>query len=376
MGNLQSCFVSQEERVHQLITEDSAYYSNRKVKSNKICERTVLLLNSDANMNKLIRLQNFFRLKFAQYKFKQYISELFKIVTNSLQPFLIEEKENYISKNQGELLYRKLKTKFFDTNTTEEICRKKINKNISPFIIKYPLVYLKGFNSAYEGSWNIMGQFEGYGILYSNNSRVEGYWHKGELNGFGLSFNNKNEFYRGFFEHSKSKGKGELYNTLTDSFYIGELYDNIPNGNGKEIFCSDNSTFEGEFREGKKIKGKYSWSDGSVYQGGIENDLFHGYGEYQWLRSGIHYEGNWVYGSIEGKGKMTYEDGAVYEGEFKDGVRNGFGKYTWNRNKYYEGEWSKGKQNGKGVYIKNGVRTEGIWIQGKIVNSRIQQLLS
>ena len=76
MGNLQSCFVSQEERVHQLITEDSVYYSNSKVKSNKICERTVLLLNSDVNMNKLIRLQNFFRLKFAQYKFKQYISEL------------------------------------------------------------------------------------------------------------------------------------------------------------------------------------------------------------------------------------------------------------------------------------------------------------
>ena len=83
-----------------------------------------------------------------------------------------------------------------------------------------------------------------------------------------------------------------------------------------------------------------------------------------------------MYGSIEGKGKMTYEDGAVYEGEFKDGVRNGFRKYTWNSNKYYEGEWSNGNQNGKGVYIKNGVRTEGIWIQGKIVNSRIQQLLS
>ena len=57
-------------------------------------------------------------------------------------------------------------------------------------------------------------------------------------------------------------------------------------------------------------------------------------------------------------------------------MRNGFGKYTWNSNKYYEGEWSNGKQNGKGVYIKNGVRTEGILIQGKIVNSRIQQLLS
>lgn len=378
MGNVRSCFVTQEEIINQVITEDNKYYQGIgkvRCKQKSFYQKEAMILKSSENLKKLIKIQTFFRLKFAQFKFQKILISNFKIIESSLEPFLIKDSNTFLLTHPGEILYQKIRNKFFSQESSKELCTKHINKNISPLTIEYDLVYLNGkYETAYIGSWNIRKQFEGYGILYTKTSRLEGYWHNNHLNGFGLSFNN-NEFYRGDFKDTVSKGKGELYNLAADSFYIGEINNNVPNGKGKEVFCSDNSTFEGNFVNGKKSFGKYSWPDGSVYNGEFDDDQFHGFGEYNWERSGIKYEGYWNHGVFEGKGKMWYEDGSTYEGYFKDGLRNGFGKYIWNENKYYEGEWENGKQNGKGVYIKRGVKTEGIWCKGKIVNSKIDKLL-
>lgn len=53
------------------------------------------------------------------------------------------------------------------------------------------------------------------------------------------------------------------------------------------------------------LKGKYIWTDGTVYMG------------------------DWSKGKKDGKGKMIWPWGGSYEGGFKEDVRHGNGKCTW-----------------------------------------------
>lgn len=43
------------------------------------------------------------------------------------------------------------------------------------------------------------------------------------------------------------------------------------------------------------------------------------------LGNGSCYEGEWVQGKYEGKGKYKFANGDVYEGDFKNGKANGYG---------------------------------------------------
>jgi hypothetical protein len=50
------------------------------------------------------------------------------------------------------------------------------------------------------------------------------------------------------------------------------------------------------------------------------------------------YEGYWVDGKREGKGRMSFPSGSVYEGDFVNDVYEGFGTYILpNGGKYVEG---------------------------------------
>ena len=82
-------------------------------------------------------------------------------------------------------------------------------KNIN--IIKLPLIKLND-GSLYEGSWNVDGQKEGYGIsVYNNKYIYKGFWKNDNFNIYGFLFNNKeNYYYIGEFIDGKAKGKGEL----------------------------------------------------------------------------------------------------------------------------------------------------------------------
>ena len=51
----------------------------------------------------------------------------------------------------------------------------------------------------------------------------------------------------------------------------------------------------------------------------------------------------------DGKGKFTYTNGSYYEGEFAHGVREGYGIFYWSTGDSYEGGWKKDKRHGEGV---------------------------
>lgn len=77
-----------------------------------------------------------------------------------------------------------------------------------------------------------------------------------------------------------------------------------------------------------------------TWQGMCKDGLAEGTGVARWSFAGkptLVYEGAFVRGLIEGKGKMSGADGDRYEGDFKGAVRDGFGRYSTTAGVQYEG---------------------------------------
>ena len=244
--------------------------------------------------------------------------------------------------------------------------------SIEKFSFYVPYYIVISSNEVYIGSWNSNKNFNGYGIKYefdnkfNKDSRTEGIFIEGYLDGPGRIIFSDKELIIGNFKYNKLKGYGE-YHRNDGSIYKGSFDEGLPHGNGKEEFY-DGSFFEGFYLNGKKKYGIFEWKDGSKYQGDFENDLFNGKGLYIW-NSNKKYDGNWKDGKMEGIGKLTYVNGSFYEGEFVNGKKCGKGKYFWNKDKYYDGYWKNEKQNGFGIYYKSGKIIKGIWSEGKLISN-------
>ena len=83
----------------------------------------------------------------------------------------------------------------------------------------------------------------------------------------------------------------------------------------------------------------------------------------------IIYEGEYLNGQKNGKGKEYKNGKLIFEGEFLNGIQwNGIRKeYNWNDKLSYEGEYLNGQKNGKGKeYWDNGnLRFEGEYLNGE-----------
>ena len=64
--------------------------------------------------------------------------------------------------------------------------------------------------------------------------------------------------------------------------YKGEWKNDLPHGQGREIFGAGNSHYDGSFYEGKKHgKGIYHWNLRQYYSGDFNNNVMEGEGEYK-----------------------------------------------------------------------------------------------
>jgi hypothetical protein len=83
------------------------------------------------------------------------------------------------------------------------------------------------------------------------------------------------------------------------------------------------------------------------------------------------YKGDCKKGLAHGIGKACGDD--CYEGEFKKGLPHGEGIYTWSNGDKYEGIFIKGKKDGKGKLIYNPLRFDkdslliGYWSDDKYI---------
>ena len=115
-------------------------------------------------------------------------------------------------------------------------------------------------------------------------------------------------------------------------------------------------------------KGKYTYPDGSTYEGDFEGGYFHGYGVLTDAELGYRYEGEFVYEHFQGKGVLSYSDGETYEGEFQNDQFHGRGTYTFANGDVYTGEFKGGLFHGQGTYTyADGTVESGTWFEDEFV---------
>ena len=240
----------------------------------------------------------------------------------------------------------------------------------------------------YEGEY-IEGKRYGYGKEYYKNNKIkfEGKYLNGRRNGKGREYyENGNLKFEGiYFFGKKYKGKG--YNHYSNVIYeledgkgiikeVDDIVDFItfegeyPSGKGKEYFSKTKIKFEGEYKNGIKWNGiGYEPFNNKIYE--IKNGK--GYiKEYNFLQTLI-FEGEYLNGKRDGKGKEFINGFLSFEGEYINGKRNGKGKEYKYQGKeiLFEGDYLyNSKIKGKEYYLNGKLEFEGEYLFNKKWNGK------
>eukprot|EP00742_Colponemidia_sp_Colp-10_P002729 GILJ01002919.1.p1 GENE.GILJ01002919.1~~GILJ01002919.1.p1 ORF type:complete len:820 (+),score=104.32 GILJ01002919.1:264-2462(+) len=115
--------------------------------------------------------------------------------------------------------------------------------------------------------------------------------------------------------------------------------------------------------------GRYSYPDGSYYEGQVYKGLRHGSGTFACADGVTEYSGQWEEGKRQGHGKLTYnsERTAYYDGVWKAGLKNGKGKMVFASGNTYDGDWVSDKKQGHGtmVWVQLNEKYVGEWKDNK-----------
>lgn len=264
--------------------------------------------------------------------------------------------------------------------------------------------YFSSNGNTYEGNWLAHEKWGKGKMIWKDGSIYEGDWVAGYRSGFGKLILPNGDVYEGSFVDDSRNGFGKQTN-INGEIYEGEWIYGIKNGYGK-TFSRNFLKEEGFYYKGVLIENyvkKYQFDDQGMRlfdfwenQKCIEGDCINGKGilsgdvpvfelaadfvngipKFGFLKytfsEGTVYEGSFISGSRHGKGKYTYSSGTVYEGNFVQGKLTGKGKVTWPSGTYYEGDLRDGKRTGKGKDVKihqNGdiKNSEGYWLNDKFL---------
>jgi len=135
-------------------------------------------------------------------------------------------------------------------------------------------------------------------------------------------------------------------------------------GQGRIEF-SDGSSYEGRLEDGHKVgHGTYIWANGQRYSGNWLNDLPDGEGELI-SSGGDRYTGGFIKGRRQGQGRVVYSDKSEYNGTWRDDLPSGAGVIRFIDGDVYDGQVVAGKQSGDGTLTRrNGDRYTGSWQDG------------
>ena len=294
-----------------------------------------------------------------------------KIETNIITKFDNEIKQfaEYISLEKFDSAYNiepsiKQFEEYIDGNFFDDIKNKKFNETFSR-----PPLFFKKDKSIYKGSFNFKGKKEGFGILIDSlGNKYIGEWKNDFFDGKGILLSINGDFYYGDFISGKIEGFGIYISSQHKYFYSGEFVNNKFNGIGKIIYEENDiyKYYEGNFSEGyMNGEGNLIFSDNSSYKGNFDKNCFEGNGIF-YFANARKYNGNWKKNNMDGIGEFIWEDGTKYKGQYKNNIREGDGVYSFGAN-LYDGVWVDNLPHGKGILLNEGLRIEGIFRYGKIV---------
>ena len=144
-------------------------------------------------------------------------------------------------------------------------------------------LYDKNGHLVYDGDWT-NGSFQGYGKLYSNNTK-----------------------YEGSFTDGKKNGKAILWD------------------------FTDSTKYEGDFKNNRKEGfGKMTYNDGNRKEGYFKNDINDGKTKFYDSSNTLLFDGMYKDSEWNGQGTLYYNDGSRVEGLFYGDKINGTFTYTSN----------------------------------------------
>ena len=187
-----------------------------------------------------------------------------------------------------------------------------------------------------------------------------------------LYYTNLEDYRRVAIEYEEfNREAEEIMKTIYDNEYrYGKKH-----GKGQEIDA--HGSYIGEFVKGtREGKGKMTYESGDVYIGEFRGGEMTGHGEYKWNNGSV-YIGEWRGSKWTGYGEYKHNNGNSYSGLWVDGVRHGSGEYKWGPGKWagesYNGLWADGVQHGSGVYTYASGETEKReYVKGEYVRGEKQ----
>lgn len=110
-------------------------------------------------------------------------------------------------------------------------------------------------------------------------------------------------------------------------------------------------------------------TEGCMYKGPFQHNLFHGQKCVFYFANGAVYSGEFKYNQIHGWGTFSWPSGQCYQGNYEDGVRKGHGTCLYSNGNIYVGQWSQDRRHGRGILkCSNGAVYEGKWTYNKLEN--------
>ncbi len=119
---------------------------------------------------------------------------------------------------------------------------------------------------------------------------------------------------------------------------------------------------------------RYTYPDGTVYEGEWEEGKRHGYGV--WSRpDGTRYAGEWTDDRPHGEGTLTAPDGSMYSGHWKRGKKNGRGVLIYPDGQKRIGIWEDGIYIGEEkLVLSTDDKSRDIEIENRELTEKIQEL--
>ena len=165
-----------------------------------------------------------------------------------------------------------------------------------------------------------------------------GEWLNNDMHGQGRREYGDGAIYVGQWERNEPHGLGMMIWPKEDGdvrkqSYVGNFKDGFRHGHGTYYYGNGNE-YSGEWIGGDRtgVGSTYTYADGHVKLGKVENGEFTGPGLQTWKEntswSEDNYVGNLNDGDRDGYGVYFYADGRIYYGSWKDANRDGYGKFV------------------------------------------------
>jgi hypothetical protein len=205
----------------------------------------------------------------------------------------------------------------------------------------------------------------GWGKYDYDNGYYEGFWTNGKRNGYGIYNWNESGKYIGNWKDDTMNGYGAYIAENNDNT-VGNFSNSQLDGLGLTVI-GDKWTY-GEFSKGNLVV-NYTLYSNNVDTGCVAGDCQNKYGGWKWS-NGDNYSGFFKNGKLK-MGTYNFKNGDQYTGTFNnDNQFHGSGRYFYKDGGYYGGEWVNGTMQGRGYYHNSSFEQQiGEWSNGSLVKS-------